>query len=93
MTWRKIKSYLRLFPFGFIQEDFRGGTALLRVQYGLWRTWEVWALRSEFEFASLADALWPLPMGSPEAYHRLDFIGCKLYAGDDYQAARRTMGS
>jgi hypothetical protein len=87
--WLRLKTWLRkhgLAPFGFTQNFLNNGVLLVRV-WGpfLPARWEVrrWMLGSrEHAEAWLA----PLPPGSSERYHRIEFSSRLLYAGNDYYA-------
>lgn len=92
-AWFAFRRFLRMFPFGFTLEKFQHGRALLRVQRFFWTTWEVWDFGDKFVLADFRDALEPLPSGSSAAYHRIDFMGCKVYAGDDIVAAQRHLSA
>jgi hypothetical protein len=82
-----------MFPFGFALARFQHGRALLRVQRFFWATWEVWDFGENFVLADFRDALVPLPLGSSAAYHRIDFMGCKVFAGDDLAEAQEHLSA
>lgn len=87
--WVAFKRFLSMFPFGFTLEKFQHGRALLRVQRFFWATWEVWDFGDTFVLADFRDALVPLPLGSSAAYHRIDFMACKVHAGSDLAEAQK----
>lgn len=93
--WRRLTMWMRkvgLAPFGFAQEALHAHHQLLRV-WGLLlpARWEVYRWPVGTGSSDLDDHLKPLPRGSPEAWHRIQFSADRVYCGHDWDAAKRAM--
>lgn len=75
---------------GYAQENFHGHHQLLRV-WGpfLPARWEVYRWPVGTGSSDLDDWMRPLLVGSSEAYHRIQLSAERVYAGRDWEAAKR----
>lgn len=77
---------------GYEPMDYRRDTQLIQV-WGPFipARYEVWLWPAGTSRVAIDEAMEPLPLGSPEAYHRMGFLAEKVHVGRNLRVARAKM--